>query len=58
MPPLAVLEDGQIAAIASYLRSGLESNSARVSRDLVKRERERSSDRTQPWKAAELTASP
>ncbi len=58
MPPLSVLDDGQIAAIANYLRSGIEGDHTSVGRDLVSRERLRSKARTQPWEATELEKIP
>ena len=52
MPPLAVLDNSQIAAIGNYLRPG----KVALSDELVARERLRSRDRATPWSAPELQA--
>lgn len=50
MPPMgSVLDDAQIAAVASHVRSSWGNDAAAVEAATVAAERERTSDRTAPW---------
>ena len=58
MPPLAVLDDGQVATIANYLRTTWEHDAAAISPALVDRVRSTYRQRETPWTSAELLDRP
>ena len=58
MPSMAGLEDGQIAAVLSYIRQSFGNHAPKVTADAVDRIRKATSGRTEPWTAEELLAAP
>ena len=56
MPAMGTLDDGQLAAILSYIRSAWGHQAAPVSPDAVARIRRASAGRTEPWTRGELAA--
>jgi mono/diheme cytochrome c family protein len=59
MAPLGgVLDDAQIAAVSTYIRTAWGNDASEVSAAEVESIRKQSADRTTPWTARELTALP
>ena len=56
MPPMGTLDDRQLAAILTYIRSAWGPDAAPVSPETVARIRAASAARQTPWTAAELSA--
>jgi mono/diheme cytochrome c family protein/glucose/arabinose dehydrogenase len=56
MPPAPFTDDGELAAIMSYVRSAFGNNAGRVSAELVTSVRTTEAGRTRPWHDDELTA--
>lgn len=58
MPPLGVLDDEQLAAVLTYVRREWGHTASAVSVDTVKKIREATSKREEPWTEAELLKIP
>lgn len=58
MPPLGVLDDEQLAAVLTYVRQEWGHTASAVSVDSVKKIREATSKREEPWTEAELLKIP
>lgn len=54
MPSLAVFDDEQIASVLTYIRREWEHGASPVAPDLVKKVREATAKRSEPWSEAEL----
>ncbi len=58
MPPAPFADDGELAAIMSYVRSAFGNNAGPVTAELVKAVRTKEAQRTRPWRDEELAAEP
>jgi len=58
MPPWAQLTDEQIAGVLTYVRSEWGNNAPPITVDFVKKIRDASTDRTEPWSMKDLQAIP
>jgi len=58
MPPWAQLTDEQIAGVLTYVRSEWGNNAPPITADFVKKIRDASTDRTEPWSMKDLQAIP
>jgi mono/diheme cytochrome c family protein/glucose/arabinose dehydrogenase len=56
MPPAPFADDGELAAIMSFVRSAFGNNAGPVSAELVTSVRTTEAGRTRPWRDEELTA--
>jgi mono/diheme cytochrome c family protein len=56
MPPMGTLDDQQLAAILTYIRSAWGHEAGPISRELMERVRARSQGRQTPWTVSELSA--
>jgi mono/diheme cytochrome c family protein/glucose/arabinose dehydrogenase len=54
MPPMSSRDDDYIAAVLSYIRTDLGNKSSVIRKEHVKRIREQTADRSEPWTKAEL----
>jgi putative membrane-bound dehydrogenase-like protein len=54
MPPLNILEDQQIAGIMTYIRREWNHTASPVTTEFVKKTREETADREEPWSEADL----
>ncbi|HUS37090.1 MAG TPA: c-type cytochrome, partial [Verrucomicrobiae bacterium] len=54
MPPLNILEDQQIAGIMTYVRREWNHTASPVTPDFVKKTREETAEREEPWNEADL----
>lgn len=58
MPPLALLEDAQIAAVMTYVRREWNHTASPVTEDYVAKIRKESEGRDEPWTDADLSKTP
>jgi mono/diheme cytochrome c family protein len=56
MPPMGTLDDQQLAAILTYIRSAWGHEAGPISRELIERVRAQSQGRQTPWTVSELSA--
>jgi len=56
MPPMGTLDDGQLAAILTYVRGAWGHRAGPISRETVARVRAETRGRQTPWTRAELSA--
>jgi mono/diheme cytochrome c family protein len=58
MPPLAALDDAELASVLTYVRRAWGNTASPVAPDAVKEIRGLTAPRTRPWTADELRALP
>jgi hypothetical protein len=58
MPPLAALDDGELASVLTYARRSFGNAASAVAPDAVREIRGLTKPRTRPWTAEELRALP
>jgi mono/diheme cytochrome c family protein len=58
MPPLAALEDAELASVLTYVRRAWGNSASPVAPDAVREVRGLTKPRTRPWTGEELRALP